>query len=221
MPLALAQAGPAARVPAPIRPLAFPPIKRHNRQPIQPKQAGHETSHILKKDSTMFCFIVSINLTADLELLTTCFFKRKKKERIAKTSRTFCKNSPLAPTGNYAAFCCFLLLLVCSIGRPDSLAHCEVLPYALPVRVPSAPPACPPHPHGPTSGPVPPPGSQARLGPRRHPRGKLHHALGLASWAGRQRRLHIPSQSCRVGKERQAGDRATVTEVTGEAGSLC
>lgn len=43
MPLALAQAGPAARVPAPIRPLAFPPIKRHNRQPIQPKQAGHET----------------------------------------------------------------------------------------------------------------------------------------------------------------------------------
>lgn len=74
MPLSVPRLGLPPRSLPPMLPV-FPSIKRHNRQPIQPKKAATKPSHILKKDSAMFCFMVLVNLAAELGLLGHISFK--------------------------------------------------------------------------------------------------------------------------------------------------
>lgn len=80
MPLPLPRLGLKPRSPLLHTLPAFLSIKPHNHQPIQPKQAAMKPSHILKKDSAMFCFMVSVKLTTDIGLLCHISLKRKRKD---------------------------------------------------------------------------------------------------------------------------------------------
>lgn len=77
MTVALAQAGPAARSPCPHSSPHFRQSSDITANLFSLNKPATKPSHILKKDSTVFCFSGSANLTADLGLQGPASFKRE------------------------------------------------------------------------------------------------------------------------------------------------
>lgn len=126
MPLPLPRLGLKPRSPFLHTLPAFPPIKPHNHQPIQPKQAAMKPSHILKKDSAMFCFMVSVKLTVDLGLLCHISLKRKRKD---------CVHSPNIPEKQLSCthwklhFLSLLVRSFCRLYLLQAATVCAFVPH--------------------------------------------------------------------------------------------